>query len=125
MDSTEEGSWEGMAALMARQADALHAKASLKNVRVDDLKAAARHLRQSADAIARGDIRQAREFRKLAMAALERAHAELEAGPSGGMDAEARLTQMLEGVVEGGADEAPPKYRDAVSEYFKQLNESF
>ena len=56
MDSNEEGSWEGMAALMAKQVDAIYAKASMKNVRVDSLQEAAHHLRQSGDAIARGDI---------------------------------------------------------------------
>ena len=54
MDSKEAGSQEGMDALMAKHADAIYAKASLKNVRVDSLKSAAHHLRQSADAVATG-----------------------------------------------------------------------
>jgi len=52
VDSKEAGSNDGMAALMARQADALYAKASMKNVRVDSLKDAAHQLRQADDAIA-------------------------------------------------------------------------
>ena len=87
MDSKEAGSSEGMAALMARQADALYAKASMKNVRVDSLKNAAHQLRQSADAVAKGDIGQMREFRKQAITSLTRAGADLSAGTTKAMEA--------------------------------------
>jgi len=72
MDSTEQGSMEGMAALAAK-ADALYAEASLKNVRVDSLKEAAHHIRQSGDAVAKGNISQMREFRQMAAKELMRA----------------------------------------------------
>jgi hypothetical protein len=121
VDSKEAGSAEGMAALMARQADALYAKASMKNVRVDSLKNAAHELRQSADAVAKGDINQMREFRKKAISSLSRAATNLAAGPSGAMEAKGS-TGALNDVIESGPDQAPPKYRSKVAEYYKALN---
>ena len=123
LDSTEEGSSEGMAALMARQADAVYAQASLKNMRVDSLKDAAHHIRQSGDAIARGEIGQSKEFRQLAVGALRKAQAELSEGPTGVVEF-GRAPDMLKDAVEGGPDMAPPQFRDSVSEYYKALNES-
>jgi hypothetical protein len=121
VDSMEAGSNEGMAALMARQADALYAKASMKNVRVDSLKAAAHELRQASDAVAKGNIEQMREFRKMAVSSLSRATADLSAGPSGAMEAKGRAG-VLDGMLESGPDHAPPKYRGKVAEYYKALN---
>jgi hypothetical protein len=123
MDSNEAGSWEGMAALMAKQADATYAKASMQNIRADSLKVAAHHLRQSGDAIAEGDITAMKEFKKLAMAALVKGKAELEAGPQSGFAIEGD-SRILDDVVEGGPDYAPPKYRDLVADYYKRLNET-
>ncbi len=123
MDSNEAGSWEGMASLMARQADAVYAKASMKNIRVDALKDAAHHLRQSADAVGRGNIRQVREFRKLAVASLQDAKTELAAGPEAGFAVES-APGVLGDVVDSGPDLAPSKYRDLVADYYKRLNET-
>ena len=78
-------------------------------------------MRQSADAIAKGNIEQMREFRKMAIASLTRAEAKLTAGPSGAMDAKGS-TGALDSVIESGPDKAPPKYRDKVAEYYKALN---
>jgi len=122
MDSTEQGSMEGMAALAAK-ADALYAEASLKNVRVDSLKEAAHHIRQSGDAVAKGNISQMREFRQMAAKELMRASAQLRAGPNQAIEVN-RTIDMLDGVVESGSDAAPAEYREKVSEYFKALNES-
>jgi len=113
-----------MAALMARKADALYAKASLKNVRVDSFKDAAHQLRQSADAVAKGDIGQMREFRKMGIASLTRAEAELSAGPSRVMEAKGS-TGALNNVIQSGPDQAPQKYRDKVAEYYKELNGAY
>lgn len=124
MDSKEAGSKEGMAALMARQADAMYAKASLKNVRVDALKDAAHELHQSADAVAKGNIEQMREYRKMAISSLARAEAKLSAGPSGAMEAKGS-TGALDSVIESGPDQAPPKYRDKVADYYKALNGAY
>ena len=124
IDSNEAGSNDGMAALMARKADALYAKASTKNVRVGSFKDAAHQLRQSADAIAKGDIGQMREFRKMGIASLTRAKAELSAGPSRAMEAKGS-TGALNNVIQSGPDQAPQKYRDKVAEYYKQLNGTY
>jgi hypothetical protein len=124
MDSKEAGSSAGMAALMAKRADAIYAQASMKNVRVDSLKEASKSIRQAGDAIAKGDIQQVREFRKAAVSALNRAHAQLEAGPSGAMSAKGS-SGPLENVIESGPDMAPAQYRDKVAEYYKALNGSF
>jgi hypothetical protein len=124
MDSTEEGSWEGMAALMAKQADAVFAQASLKNIRVDSMKTAAHHLRQADDAIAKGDIGRIAEHRKLAVAALRRAQAELAATPTGAMQIGA-APSIIQDAVQSGPDLAPPKYQTQVAEYYKLLNKEF
>lgn len=121
VDSKEAGSDEGMAALMARQADALYAKASMKNIRVDSLKNAAHELRQASDAIAKGNIEQMREFRKMAISSLNRAAVNLSATPNGAMEAK-RSTGALENLIQSGPDQAPPKYREKVSDYFKALS---
>jgi len=121
VDSTEQGSYEGMAAIMAKKADALYAEASQKNIRVDSLKNAAEHIRQSADAIAKGDIRQMKEHKKMAAAQLMEARAQLKAGPNSAIPVN-RTIDMLEGVVESGSDAAPEEFRDKVSEYYKALN---
>jgi hypothetical protein len=121
VDSMEAGSNEGMAALMARQADALYAKASMKNVRVDSLKAAAHELKQASDAIAKGNIEQMREFRKRAISSLSRATVNLSAAPSGAMEANP-TPGALDSMIQSGPDHAPPKYRGKVAEYYKALN---
>lgn len=122
IDSSEQGSWEGMAALMAKQTDALYAKASLKNIRVDSLKQATHHLRQAEDAVANGNIEQMKEFRQMAAVSLQQARAQLEAGPSGAIDTGSG-SDILDDVVEGGSDMAPADYRDQVADYYRALNE--
>ncbi len=123
MDSNERGSWEGMAALMAEQADEVHAKASLKNIRVDELKRAAHHLRQSGDAIAKGDIAQMKEERRMAVSALRRAKSKLDAGPTNSIQPDSGA-RPLDDAVESAPDHAPPRFRDKVAEYYKALNKS-
>lgn len=123
MDSNEQGSSEGMAAMMARQADAVYAKASLKNIRLDDLKSAAHHLRQAADAEAKGDILQLREQQKVAVSSLRRAQADLQAGPNGAIEVGGHAG-VLNDVIESGPDQAPAQYRDQVSDYYKALNDA-
>lgn len=121
MDSMEAGSAEGLEALMAQQADALYAKASMQNVRADALKNAAHHIRQSADAIARGNIAQLKEHRKMALAALKKAKAQMDEAATGSFNLEPNPS-MLDDVVEGGPELAPAKYRDQVAEYYKALS---
>ena len=123
MDSTEEGSGEGMASLMAKQADAMYAKASMQNVRADGLKDAAHHLRQAADAVAKGNIAQVKEHRRLAVAAMRKAKARMDAAQSGSFTIQENPS-LLDDVVEGGAEQAPAEYRELVADYYKILNSS-
>jgi hypothetical protein len=125
MDSKEAGSLEAMTALMAKQADATYAQASLKGVKTDSLKAAAHHMRQVADAIARGaPIEQVAELKRKALAELRAGKTELEQGNADMLDTHV-TSSLLKDVQQAGPEEAPPKYRPLVSEYFKKLNESF
>ncbi len=122
-DSSEAGSQEGIEALMARQADAIYAQASLQKVKAGSLVEAAHHLRQASDATASGRIQQVSEFRNLAVSALKKAQIELEAGPTGSIDL-TRKPDIVDSFTGGGPDLAPPQYRNAVSEYYKLLNEA-
>lgn len=123
MDSAEAGSKEGLDSLMSKRADAMYAKASLQNIRADALKDASHHLRQAADAIAKGYIGQVKEQRKLAVASLKQAKAQMDAARTGGFDLQENPS-LVDDAVEGGPDLAPPKYRDLVAEYYKMLNQS-
>ena len=122
LDSTEEGSPDGMAALLARDADAIFAKASLSNVRAASLQTAAHHLSQVDDAIAKGDIGRVAEHRQLAVSALRRAQVELSAAPSTAIALDA-TPSLVDNAVQAGADMAPPKYQAQVADYYKLLNE--
>jgi hypothetical protein len=122
MDSNEAGSMEGLDSLMADKADTLFAKASMQNVRADSLKDAAHHLRQASDAVAGGNIAQLKEHRKMAMAALKKAKAQINAAATGSFSID-KKTSLLDDVVDGGPELAPAKYRALVSEYYKALND--
>ncbi|MBT7068985.1 MAG: hypothetical protein HN919_21995 [Verrucomicrobia bacterium] len=123
MDSTEEGSMEGLDALMAKQVDSMFAKASMQNVRADGLKDAAPHLRQASDAVAKGNIAQMKEHRRLAVAAMRKAKARMDAAQSGSFSIQENPS-LLDDVVEGGAEQAPAEYREMVADYYKILNSS-
>ncbi len=123
MDSTEAGSMEGLHSLMAKHADAMYAKASMQNVRAGSLKDAAHHLRQASDAIAKGNIAQLKEHRKMALAAMQRAQAQLDAASTGSFSMQ-QNPSFIDDVVDGGPELAPPKYRELVAEYYKLLNSS-
>ncbi len=123
MDSTEAGSVEGLHSLMASRTDAMYAKASMQNVRADSLKDAAHHLRQASDAVAKGNIEQLKEHRKMALAAMKRAQAQLNAASTGSFSLQ-QNPSFIDDVVDGGPELAPPKYRELVAEYYKLLNSS-
>jgi len=124
VDSTAQGSMEGLEALMAKT-QAIHVKASLLNLRTESLGAAAHHMHQASDAIAAGlPISQVREHQKRVIAALRRARTELSAGAAGSIGDDGIRTTVLEDVVEGGTDNAPANYRELVAEYFRSLSES-
>jgi len=123
MDSTMGGSREGMEALMVK-VERMYEQASMKNVRAPSLKLAAHHIRQATDAIADArPIDQVNELKRKAVAALRRARTELGAGSTAALDS-GSASSMLDDVVEGGADEAPPQYRDLVNKYYTALNET-
>jgi len=121
MDADRTGASRGLEAI-AKQADSMYAKASLKNVHADSLRTAAHHLRQAADAIADGRIEQVREFRRQAVTALRKARTELSSEVSDELSAPGTYS-LVEDVVEAGPDEAPEGYRELVAEYYKALNE--
>ena len=114
---------EGLDALLAERAEAMYAKASLQNVRADALKNAAHHLRQASDAVAKGNIAQLKEHRHMAIAALKEAKARIDAARTGSFSLDENPS-LLDDVVEGGPEQAPPRYRDLVAEYYKLLNNS-
>lgn len=124
MDSQEAGSMEAMSALMAKQADQTYAQASMKGMRTDSIKQAAHHIRQLQDAIARGaPIDQVAELKRKAVADLKKAKTELGKDNAGELDGRVSAVTVND-IVEAGSEEAPPKYRDLVSEYYKKLSES-
>jgi hypothetical protein len=124
MDSTEAGSPEDFMSLMAKRADGAYIQASMKGLRADSLKSAAHHIRQAADAISKGaPIGQVAELRRKAVVDLKIAKTELGRESSVALDGRAS-TSMLDDIMEESPDEAPPQYRDLVSEYYMKLNES-
>ncbi len=123
MDSTEAGSMEGMNAMMAKAADQAYAQASMKGMRADSIKKAAHHIRQLDDAIAKGNIDQVAELKRKAVAALKKAKTELESDNAGSLDDRAENVNVYD-MVDAGPEEAPAKYRDLVSEYYKKLSEA-
>jgi hypothetical protein len=93
-------------------------------MRTESLDSAAHHMRQATDAIAAGlPIRQVREHRRDALAALVHARTELDSGVSGSLE-QGRGTMPLDDAVENAAENAPAAYRDLVGEYFKSLSGS-
>ncbi len=115
----------GAQALLRRNAESIYAKASLRHIRTGELDAAIYHMRQAEDALAQGQpIRQVREFQQRAASALKQTRTELGGGFSEVTlsDGE-RAARITEEQVASPADEAPARYRDLVSEYFKVLSE--
>lgn len=124
MDATEAGSMEGFLAMTAKRADATYAQASLKGLRTDALKQATHHIRQAADAVAKGaPIDQVSELKRKAIAELKKAKVELGNENTGSLDGRVSAVTVHD-IVETGPDEAPARYRNLVSEYYKKLNES-
>jgi len=123
MDATAEGSAAGLEALMAKT-DATYVKASLLNLRVDSLATAAHNIRQASDAVAAGlPISQVREYERRAIGELRKAKTELASGVSDTVEQDEQ-PNVLEDVVDGGADLIPANYRDLVSEYYRSLNQA-
>jgi hypothetical protein len=102
----------------------VHIKASLMNLRTESLGAAAHHMKQAADQVAKGlPLDAVKEHHRRAVSALKTAKTELNKGVSVGISEEPG-DQVVDDVIAGAPDEAPPAYRDLVAEYFKSLNET-
>jgi len=115
----------GRQAMLRQEADALYATASLRHIRTGSLDDAAYRMRQAEDALAAGKpMREVKELQRKAVGALKRTEAEL-----GGEIAETSLGRgddqgdTVEDRLAPAADEAPPRYRELVSDYFKALSE--
>lgn len=116
-------SMAGMQAMLRRNAEALYAKASMLHIRTGSLDEAVEAMRQAEDALKRGySIREVREYQRRAVAALKKTQMELSGVGSVESidDGSSPVIQVSE--VAGGADEAPARYRDLVSEYYKSLS---
>ena len=122
-DSDSPGNLSALEALMAKT-EATYIKASLMNLRSESVGAAAHHMKQAADTIAKGlPIDAVREHHRRAVSALKRARTELSQGVSVGISEEPG-DQVVDDAVAGAPDEAPAAYRDLVAEYFRSLNDS-
>ncbi len=117
------GSMAGLQAMLRRNAEALYAKASMMHIRTGSLDEAVEFMRQAEDALKKGyNIREVREYQRRAIAALKKTQMELSgmAGTENIDDGSAPAVQVSE--VAGAADEAPARYKDLVSEYYKSLS---
>lgn len=116
-------SMAGLQAMLRRNAEALYAKASMLHVRTGSLDEAVEAMRLAEDALKKGySIREVREYQRRAIAALKKTQMELSGatGVESIDDGSAPVVQVSE--VAGGADEAPARYKDLVSEYYKSLS---
>ncbi|MBM4153810.1 MAG: hypothetical protein FJ221_02105 [Lentisphaerae bacterium] len=121
---TQARSELGLQAMLRRNAEALYAKASMAHIRTGNLDEAVRAMRQAEDAMRNGaSIREVREYQRRAAAALAQTKGDLGPGvftPVMAADAGMPLIGAQEAST---ADDAPPAYRDLVSEYFRSLSE--
>jgi len=122
MDSTAQGTMDGMKALL-QKATGTTIKASLMNLRTDEISAAAHHIRQADDALARGNIAEVNELLKKSSVALKQGRNDLGAGVGGNVDS-GITGSRLEDVVDGGTDLAPKAYERQVSDYYKAISEN-
>ncbi len=115
----------GEQAMLRRNAETIYAKASLRHIRTGELDAAIYHMRQAEDALAQGrPIRQVRELQQKAVGALKQTKTELGGGFSEiALPESQQHEQADDDQLSSAADEAPARYRDLVSEYFKALSE--
>jgi hypothetical protein len=123
MDSSEEGSEEGMSALMGDDAEAQGALASLQNVRTESIMSATdRHISQDDERVARGNIGHILERQRQVEAELAEARAQLAMSPTAAIDVN-RPVNVLGTAMQVAPDAAPPRFRNQVSDYFRILNE--
>ena len=113
----------GLQALLRRDTEAVYAKATLMHIRTGSLDIALRNMRLAEDGLNQSlPIRQIAEFQRRAAAALRKTQTELGTGLF--TDAGDRSEGgAVDDQVATSSDEAPPQYRDLVSEYYKSLNQ--
>jgi hypothetical protein len=119
-----EGSDLGLQAMLRRNAEAVYAQATLQYVRTGKLGEAIRHMRQAEDAIASGlPIGQVREFQRKAIQALKSSVTDLGAGVGADLtDGAAQVAN--EAQTTAPADDAPSRYRDLVSRYYRAIGKA-
>ena len=115
----------GAQAQLRRSAEAVYAQASLQHLRTGAMDKAIEHMRQAEDALARGlPMREVGEFQRRAITALKETQTELSGGVADtALPVEAAPEKHLDDQTASTPDEAPARYRDLVSDYFKALGE--
>lgn len=121
---TQARSELGLQAMLRRNAEALYAKASMAHIRTGNLDEAVRAMKQAEDALRNGaSIREVREYQRRAAAALAQTQGDLGPGVfTPVMVADAGMP-VIDAQEASTAEDAPPAYRDLVSEYFRSLSE--
>ena len=121
---TQARSELGLQAMLRRNAEALYAKASMAHIRTGNLDEAVRAMRQAEDAMRNGaSIREVREYQRRAAAALAQTKGDLGPGVFTPVMAADAGMPVIGAQEASTADDAPPAYRDLVSEYFRSLSE--
>ena len=115
----------GTQALLRRSAEAVYAQASLRHLRTGSMDKAIEHMRQAEDALARGlPMREVREFQRRAITAIKATQTELASGVAEtALTGDAASGRQVDDQTASTPDEAPVRYRNLVSEYFKALGE--
>lgn len=117
------GSMAGMQAMLRRNAEALYAKASMLHIRTGSLDEAVEHMRMAEEAMKKGySIREIREYQRRSIAALKKTQMELAGVTSTESIDDGSQAAIQATEVAGASDEAPARYKDLVSEYFKSLS---
>lgn len=113
--------------MLRRDTETVYAQAAVQHIKTGELDQAIRHMRQAEDALQKGlPIKQVQEFQKRAIWALKATQVEL----SGGVASESGSMTTIgdesaeDDQVASVADEAPGRYKEMVSKYYKALGEA-
>ncbi len=113
--------------MLRRDTETIYAQAAVQHIKTGELDKAIRHMRQAEDALQKGlPIKQVQEFQKRAIWALKATQVELSGGVAGesvSLSPTGEETAMDDQVA-SVADEAPGRYKDMVSKYYKALGEA-
>ncbi len=124
---SNQGTPQDFQEMLRRDTETIYAQAAVQHIKTGDLDKAIRHMRQAEDALQKGlPIKQVQEFQKRAIWALKATQVEL----SGGVVSESVSLSptgdetAMDDQVASVADEAPGRYKDMVSKYYKALGEA-